>query len=152
VITVVAPEIQVTVQEIPNQLEMTVHRGDFPQCLASLTAAWLAAGVGIEAVEPILRFMEDHSSINYGQPGPLVHFVERFYGQGYEGKLLESVQRQPTVHLLWMLNRVINGTTDKVARRRFVAAMERAAIDSRLDAGTQEEATHFLERLSALNG
>lgn len=63
-----------------------------------------------EAVEPILRFMEGHPDIEYGTPGYLVHFVEHF--PAYEEKLMASIERQPTPHTEWMLNRVINGERD----------------------------------------
>ena len=66
------------------------------------------------AVEPLLLLMERNPDIDYGMPGPIVHFVERFYGNGYEGKLVESIKRNPTKHTLWMLNRIINGSTGEV--------------------------------------
>ena len=57
---------------------------------------WSSKSVGPEALEPILHFMGEHPKIDFGVPGPLVHFVETFYRIGYEEKLIESVQRKPT--------------------------------------------------------
>jgi len=54
-------------------------------------------------------FMEEHPEIDYGTPGPLVHFLERFYKKGYEEQLVLSIRRKPTCHTIWMLNRLING-------------------------------------------
>ena len=62
----------------------------------------------LEAVESILELMEQNPNIDFGSPGPLVHFVEQFYGKGYEEKLVQSIQRLPTTHTVWMLNRIIN--------------------------------------------
>jgi hypothetical protein len=59
-------------------------------------------------VEPILQFMEDYPEADFGNPGPLVHFVELFYRKGYEKLLFESVKRKPTMHTIWMVNRIIN--------------------------------------------
>ncbi len=103
--------------------------------------------LGLEAVEAIIRIMESHSNISFGQPGPLVHFVERFYLRGYEEKLVESVRRKATVHTLWMLNRVINGTTKQDAKLRFIATMERAAVDPGVDQSAQSQARQFMERI-----
>ncbi|WP_066069661.1 hypothetical protein [Neobacillus soli] len=64
-----------------------------------------------DAVEPILKLIEQNPDVDFGSPGPLVHFVEQFYGDGYEEKLVQSIQRFPTSHTVWMLNRIINGTT-----------------------------------------
>ena len=63
-----------------------------------------------DSVEPILKLMENNPDIDFGNPGPLVHFVETFYKKGYEEKLVESLKRQPTKHTVWMLNRIINGS------------------------------------------
>lgn len=38
--------------------------------------------IGIEAVTPILELMERHPLVEFGSPGALVHFVEKFYQKG----------------------------------------------------------------------
>ncbi|AZU62393.1 hypothetical protein [Neobacillus mesonae] len=63
-----------------------------------------------DAVEPILKLIEQNPDVDFGSPGQLVHFVEQFYGNGYEEKLVQSIQRSPTSHTIWMLNRIINGS------------------------------------------
>jgi hypothetical protein len=70
----------------------------------------------LDAVEPIIKLMEQNPDIDFGSPGPLVHFVEQFYGNGYEEKLVQSINRFPTPHTLWMLNRIINGTEGELKR------------------------------------
>jgi hypothetical protein len=63
-----------------------------------------------EAITPILELMERNPNVDFGMPGPLVHFVEKYYKKGYEEKLVDSLRRLPTKHTLWMLNRIINGS------------------------------------------
>ena len=62
----------------------------------------------IDYVKNLLLFMEDNPDIDYGMPGPVVHYMERYYLNGYEDLLYTSVKRKPTIHTLWMLNRIIN--------------------------------------------
>lgn len=62
----------------------------------------------IDYVDNLLLFMEENPDIDYGMPGPIVHYMERFYLKGYEDLLYKSVKRKPTIHTLWMLNRIIN--------------------------------------------
>jgi hypothetical protein len=138
----------VTPQDITDQLEHIASDQDFLAESAELTDAWSSAGAGVETVEPTLRFMEDHPNIEYGTPGPLVHFVERFYQHGYEERLLESVQRKPTAPTIWMLNRVINGTKEPEVRRRLVAAMEAARVNPLADQNARQMADRFVERLA----
>ena len=61
-----------------------------------------------DLVASILDFISKHPEVDFGSPGELVHFVEKFYHKGYEDLLLESVQKNPTVHNIWMLHRCYN--------------------------------------------
>ena len=58
-----------------------------------------------ELVAPILEIIESNPDIDFGTPGDLVHFVEKFYKKGYEELLLKSVRKNPTIHNIWMLHR-----------------------------------------------
>ena len=61
-----------------------------------------------DLVAPILEFISEHPEVDFGSPGYLVHFVERFYHQGYEDLLMEVVGKNPTLHNIWMLHRCCN--------------------------------------------
>jgi len=92
--------------------------------------------------------MESHSTIDYGTPGPLVHFLEGFYGAGYEAELISSVQRRPTPQTAWMLNRMINGTRIPEATKHFVAVMEQAIQNPLADRQTIALLRGFFEHQS----
>jgi hypothetical protein len=129
---------------VTEQLVAALASTEFP----ALCDSWIVAGAGFETVEPVLRFMEDNASLDFGTPGPLVHFVERFYGDAYVTLLLESIARKPTEHTVWMLNRVINGTeADPARRERLVHAMEQACRHPLADSAAVNSATRFLKRL-----
>ena len=137
-----------TRKEITDQLQRIASADDFAVRSAELTDAWSLAGLGDETIEPILRFMEQHPAIDFGMPGPLVHFLEQFYGKGYEEKLIESVQRKPTATTVWMLNRVINGTNAPQVKQRLIATMEGARANPLADQNTLQRVHRFLERLA----
>ena len=61
-----------------------------------------------DLVAPILDFISKNPKVDFGSPGYLVHFVERFYHQGYEDLLIEVVGKSPTLHNIWMLHRCCN--------------------------------------------
>ena len=89
-----------TATEITDQLERIGTMENFPSQSIELTDRWTSDGVGFEAVEPILQFMENHPDVDLGTPGALVHFAEEFYRHGYEEKLLESLSRRPVSHTI----------------------------------------------------
>ena len=136
--------------EINYLLEGIAHTSDFESRSIDLVEDWESANIGFEAIEPILRFMEEHPSIEFGTPGALVHFVETFYRDhkdDYETKLLESVSRRPTSHTVWMLNRLINGTKIPNEKQRLVVAMTQAKQNPLVDPVALDEINRFLERL-----
>ena len=137
-----------TREEIAVQLEWIVSVHDFAACSAELVENWTTAGVGVESVEPVLRFMEKHPTLEFGMPGALVHFVERFYGKGYEQKLVESVRRKPTSSSVWMLHRVINGTMDAEERRHLIEILEEARVNPLADQMALALINRFLDRLA----
>ena len=139
--------------DIAEQLEALAECvDDFGPRAYELTDAWSAAGAGLEAVEPVLRFMENHPSIDFGSPGPLVHFVERFDGPAYVDALVASIRRRPTAHTAWMLNRTINGAENHEARRALVETMKQAREHPLADEAAVAELTDFLEHQSKAVG
>lgn len=136
-------------EEVFDRLEDIAALDDFAARSSELADAWSQSEDGFEAVEPILQFMELHPSLDFGMPGPLVHFVERYYGRGYEQKLFDSISRRPTNHNVWMLNRVINGTKDPSIRQRLIEILKRARDNPVTDENARSLANRFLSRLSA---
>ncbi|WP_242499325.1 hypothetical protein [Flavobacterium sp. 140616W15] len=61
-------------------------------------------------MDTLFSILESNPGEDFGMPGQIVHFLESFYKNGYEEKLLGSLQRKPTSHTVWMLNRIINGS------------------------------------------
>lgn len=134
--------------EIAAQLEQAASEDDFEHKCAELTDSWRAANLGIESVEPILRFMEQQPDLDYGSPGPLVHYVEQFYRKGYDDLLRESVERRPTAHTIWMLNRLINGCRLEDARQPLVELMKKSRVHQLIDKRTAELIDRLLTRTS----
>ena len=85
--------------------------------------------------------MERHPLTDFGSPGPIVHFVERFYKKGYEEELLLSLKRMPTLHTVWMLNRLVNGTDQAEV---YLDLLKEISENTSYDKEIREEALHFL--------
>lgn len=133
--------------DINTQLEGIATARFFDEASQRLVDVWASEGVGFEAVEPVLKFMEKHPGIDYGSPGALVHFVERFYRQGYEAEVLASVARRPTEYTAWLLNRLINGEQEQSAKGAMVDAMRRITSHPAADEQTLRRASHYLGRI-----
>ena len=100
------------IEELIRELEAQIDSDDYEEVQENCLAQIQAEGLGLSAVEPLLLFMERHPLSDFGMPGAIVHYAEQFYKKGYEDLLAVSVARRPTLHTVWMLNRVKNAGVD----------------------------------------
>ncbi|WP_186198042.1 hypothetical protein [Burkholderia gladioli] len=100
-------------------------------------------GDGGRFLDAIFAILENNPSEDFGSPGAIVHAVERYFGKGYEQKLIESLSRNPTIHTVWMLNRVINGV-DGDLKVFLVDLMGKISSDNSIGADVRGAAKEFL--------
>lgn len=131
--------LDTVIQEIEN----AVGTDDFEFIMEENIMKMEAEGVGIEAVTPLLQLMERHPLDDFGMPGAIVHFVERFYKNGYEELLIESLKRRPTMHTVWMLNRVMNGSENK---NDYLEIMKEITERSDIEETIRNSASEFMDR------
>ena len=137
-------------QVITAELESIPTDEEFESRSYELAETWISRDIGIDAVRPILLFMESHPQIDYGGPGPLVHFMERHYKSDegyrttYEELVVESIRRRPTAHTVFLLNRLINGSKEAEKKQRFIAIMAEARTNPSANSATIEAIKDFL--------
>ena len=95
----------------------------------------------LASVKPLLQLMERNPLIHFGDPGAIVHFVETFYKKGYEEKLISSLKRMPTVHTVWMLHRIINGTEHP---EHYLSILKQISEDESYHKEVRDMALEFL--------
>ncbi|MCL2090486.1 MAG: hypothetical protein FWH11_04560 [Micrococcales bacterium] len=95
-------------------------------------------------VGPVIRLIENNPDIDFGSPGPLVHFVERFYGGGYENLLVSSLERRPTSHTVWMLRRIINDPACP-GRQEYIDLLRKAGERDDVDEDVKRTIRTLLE-------
>lgn len=101
--------------------------------------------IGIESIQPILELMEKYPLVEFGTPGALTHFIESFYKENrtlYENLLEQSVKKKPTVHTVWLLNRLINGSEKE---KEYIEIMKFISNNKSLHEDIQAAAQSFLE-------
>lgn len=98
-------EIDDIIERLEEALEEGVDEFDYEaeNCMQELDES----GAGFDAVEPLLRFMERHPMADFDTAGAVVRYAEQFFGRGYEGALMKSVSRRPTLNTVRMLARVM---------------------------------------------
>ena len=106
-----------------------------------------AENIGMESVLPILELMEKYPLVEFGTPGALTHFIESFSEKNndwYDNLVVQSVKKHPTVHTVWLLNRILNASTGE-KRKEYFQIMESIYNDKTLHEDIQEVAKSFLK-------
>ena len=75
-------------------------------------------------MDPLFRILEKNSDFDFGMPGQIVHTLEKHYKKGLEEELFKSLNRKPTFYTLWMLNRILNGTSDPKEKEGYMEMLK----------------------------
>ena len=97
---------------------------------------------GVKYVEYLINFMMENPDIDYGMPGPIVHFIEKYPIDYYVGYLIEAIEKKPNDTLLWMLNRITNITVGS-DRDRYIEILKHTSERNDIDDITREGALQF---------
>lgn len=98
---------------------------------------------GAQLIPDLLEVLEKNPNEDFGSPGCIVHTLEKYFRKGYEDYLVESVQKTPTLHTVWMLSRLINGVQGD-ERVRYIEVLQYVANNKKFDGNVRDEARSFL--------
>lgn len=136
--------MEIELSKLINKIEQSITSDEFVDISYDIVEEIENREDASEAIEPILLLIERNPNVDFGRPGPLVHFVEGFYKNGYEEKLVESLERFPTKHTVWMLNRIINGSEGD-SKKYFLNVLEDIIVKPNVDNEVVLLAKHFRE-------
>lgn len=95
-------------------------------------------------MDPLLRILEKNSDFDFGMPGQIVHTLEKHYKKGLEEELFKSLNRKPTFYTLWMLNRIINGTSDTKEKESYME-MLKSILKMEIPDYLKKQAQHLID-------
>ena len=126
-----------SIDQMENELEFHPIAEEILNKIKSLPNKW-------EAVEKILKIIEENNDKEYGGPGPVGHFLESFYGNGYENLLVQSLKRKPGEYTIYLLHRCINDEKNP-NRQEHINLLKKIANDAEIPEEIREEAKESLE-------
>ena len=98
-----------------------------------------------EIIPNIFDFMRKHSKSDLGSPGPLVHLIEKFYPNIID-QLIDSQNKLPTYHTLWMVDRVLNDPNlNNENRIKLIDCLSDIASNPSVESSIKEEAMESLK-------
>lgn len=94
-------------------------------------------------IEPLFRLFERYPYFNFGNPGRIVHYLEKFDNNTYAPLLYASIRRVPTEYNIWMLNRFLNSLDTSEKSEGIVILEETLKKD--IDEGLREWVNECLD-------
>ncbi len=70
-----------------KRLELAISQGNIIDAAYEVTEILTEHPDAYLAVNPILKLLDNNPDVDFGAPGPLVHFAERFYQNGMKSCL-----------------------------------------------------------------
>jgi len=125
-------------------LNPQTNESEFINALQRLIEPLEEAEFPQDAIPAVFDFFERFPDTDMGSPGPLVHFVERFYPSYFE-TLVSSLERKPTPSTLWMLNRILNANIPQEQRSKGLAVLKVASQHLGASSEIKNQALHFLK-------
>jgi len=95
-------------------------------------------------MDPLFRILEKNSDFDFGMPGQIVHTLEKHYKKGLEEELFKSLNRKPTFYTLWMLNRILNGTSDTKEKECYME-MLKSILKMEIPDYLKKQAQHLID-------
>jgi hypothetical protein len=133
-----------TLAQSLDELQSSDPSADLTEALESILAEANPGESDLRSFEAAFRVFERHPLCDFGSPGPLVHWLERAYPR-YIGALVASIERRPTEHTLWMVNRILNANIEASTRASLIAALKSAANRTDVERTTVSSATEWLQ-------
>ena len=130
------------INNIVADLASKINDDDFLEFAEGKTEELSSLENANEAIEPIIKLIANNPDTDFGMPGPLVHFVEKYYRHGYEEILISSLRKNPTSHTLWMLNRIINASQGDI-KKKFIRELQEITKRPDIDDLTRSSALEF---------
>ena len=95
-------------------------------------------------MDPLFRILEKNSDFDFGMPGQIVHTLEKHYKKGLEEELFKSLNIKQTFYTLWMLNRIINGTSDAKEKECYME-MLKSILQMEIPDYLKKQAQHLID-------
>ena len=96
-----------------------------------------------ELLIALFNLLERYPNFNFGEPGRVIHLMERYENNIYAPLLFDSLKRKPTKYTLWMLNRYLNSIPEEEQKEGIDLLKEIVAKDSNPE--IVDEAIFFLQ-------
>ena len=100
----------------------------------------------VAVVPHVFAYFERWTDAHHGNPGPLVHLIEKpEFDVVFAQELLASLRRRPVPHTIWLLNRQINAVRDPRRRAELMDLLVGIASHPQASDSAREQAADLVK-------
>ena len=133
-----------------EELREAVLKEDFSRTYDVLNEL-VKENIGEEYLEYLIKLIANNPLVDFGMPGPIVHFIESFPEYKYEMYLKTELKDRPNSLLLWMLNRIVNTPACKNGKE-YLLLFHEISERNDIDIAVRTEAKEYLEYQEGCRG
>ena len=95
-------------------------------------------------VRPLIEIIQENPEFDFGNPGEIVFFLEKYDEEKYDKILVESLMKKLTEHTIFMMNRIINGASDE-KKSEYIELYMKILCGNRINNDLKNIINEFLE-------
>ncbi len=132
------------IEKYINEIKESIIKNEFHEKIGFILEKIDKVENSNYTVKPLIKIIQENPEFDFGNPGEIVFFLEKYDEEKYDKILVESVMEKPTEHTIFMMNRIINGASEE-KKSEYIELYMKILCDNRINDELKKIIKEFLE-------
>ena len=132
------------IEKYINEIKESIIKNEFHEKIGFILEKIDKVENSNYTVKPLIKIIQENPEFDFGNPGEIVFFIEKYDEEKYDKILVESLMEKPTEHTIFMMNRIINGASEE-KKSEYIELYMKILCDNRINDELKKIIKEFLE-------
>ena len=132
------------IEKYINEIKESIIKNEFNEKIGIILEKIDKVENSHYTVKSLIKIIQENPEFDFGNPGEIVFFLEKYDEEKYDRILVESVMEKPTEHTIFMMNRIINGASEE-KKSEYIELYMKILCDNRINDELKNIIKEFLE-------
>ncbi len=132
------------IEKYINEIKESIIKNEFHEKIGFILEKIDKVENSNYTVKPLIKIIQENPEFDFGNPGEIVFFIEKYDEEKYDKILVESLMEKPTEHTIFMMNRIINGALEE-KKSEYIELYMKILCDNRINDELKKIIKEFLE-------
>lgn len=132
------------IEKYINEIKESIIKNEFHEKIGIILEKIDKVENSHYSVKPLIKIIQENPEFDFGNPGEIVFFLEKYDEEKYDKILVESLMEKPTEHTVFMMNRIINGASEE-KKSEYIELYMKILCDNRINDELKNIIKEFLE-------